>query len=84
MAQKSLSQHSLGEWYSLEFSQYSENQVRYPYHVGPLHDAVEHNLIDFYHNNRGENKWQIIFIGTFEECNDAIKTLTENKRMGKS
>jgi hypothetical protein len=66
------------ELYSLEHSQYSESKGLFPYHICPLADAIQRNLQDCIYNNRGENKWQIVFIGTFEKCqltmNEIIKT----------
>lgn len=62
--------------WALEHSQYSEDNDLYPYHVGPLSEAIRGNLQDYYHNNRRENKWQIVYIGpNFESCSRKIEQL---------
>jgi hypothetical protein len=68
--------------YSLEYSRYSDERGKVPFHIGPLKDALEHNLIDFYHNQRGENKWQIVYIGTPEDCYRVMEGLTRKSRPG--
>lgn len=69
-----------GGLYSLEHSQYSEDKGSFPYHVGPLDNAIKHNLIDWEHNSRGENKWQIVFIGTMLDCHDAMNALIKRRK----
>lgn len=62
--------------WALEHSQYSEDKGAYPYHVSPLKEAIEGNLQDCHHNNRGANKWQIVFIGPDREsCHKALEQL---------
>ena len=63
-----MTSNSEAQIYSLEYSRHSDENGMYPFHIGPLWDAVKHNLSDFYHNNRGENKWQIIYIGDIKDC----------------
>lgn len=70
-------------FYALEHSQYSESSGKFPFHIGPLEYAVDSNLVDFFHNNRRENKWQIVFIGrSLEECRQVMARLIEGKRLG--
>ena len=56
----------------LEFSQYSKDREMYPYHVMELDQAIRDNMQDSLYNNRGSNKWQIIFIGSIEHCSNMI------------
>lgn len=64
-----------GLW-ALEHSQYSENNGLYAWHIAPLKNAIEHNLRDCQHNNRGPNKWQIVYIGSsFDLCKKACDEL---------
>lgn len=65
--------------YSLEHSQYSEDRKHFPFHIGPLSDAIKHNLQDYRYNNRGQNKWQIIFVGSIQDCYRAMNTLIERR-----
>lgn len=53
----------MNDLWTLEHSQHSEDAGMYPWHIGPLKDAIEGNLRDCQHNNRGPNKWQIVYIG---------------------
>lgn len=69
----------MDELWSLEHSQYSEDEGKYPWHIGLLKTAIESNLTDCQHNNRKENKWQIVFIGSVEECQKACEALTQLK-----
>jgi len=52
----------------LEHSQYLEDWGRYPFHVGPLCSALEDNMEDCLYNYREANKFQLIFIGTKNQC----------------
>jgi hypothetical protein len=67
------------ELYTLEHSQYSEDSGAYPFHVGTFTDAVKLNLQDYFYNNRGANKWQILYIGTREECFDMLEHFEAKK-----
>lgn len=74
-----LSLNTDGLW-ALEHSQYSEDTGMYPWHIGTLKSAIEGNLRDCHHNNRGENKWQIVYIGPdFESCQKVHEALLEMK-----
>lgn len=66
--------------YSLEHSQYSEDKGMFPFHIGPLYDAIEHNMTDYHYNNRQRNKWQIIFIGTMGDCSNVLESYAAKKR----
>jgi len=73
-------QTDLTDLYTLEHSQWSENQGLFPWHITSLKEAVEFNLQDFFHNNRGPNKWQIVGVfGTLEECTAAMDKLIDEK-----
>lgn len=73
---------TINQLWALEHSQYSEDQRMYPWHISPLKDALNGNLRDCQYNNRGSNKWQIVFIGPSPEaCNDAITRLKTWKFM---
>lgn len=65
--------------YAIEYSQYSNDNDMYPFHIGTLKKAIEDNLVDYYHNNRQENKWQIIYIGGFEDCHLKLAALQKEK-----
>lgn len=68
------------ESYALEYSQYSADKGLFPFHYGPLGDALRHNLIDFWTNQRGANKWQIIFIGSPADCQRVMDGLIARKK----
>jgi len=72
---------AIEEEYAVEFSQWSQDQEKYPWHIGLLCDALMNNVEDYYHNNRQENKWQIVFIGSQDECCKAADYL-RSKRKG--
>jgi hypothetical protein len=59
--------------HALEYSRHSEDMNGFPFHIGTLETAVKKNLMDYYENNRGQNKWQIIFIGTYDECQKVLE-----------
>jgi hypothetical protein len=61
--------------WGIEYSWYSENNGMYPLHIDYLHRIVLANMNDFWSNRRGDNKWQIICIGTYEECSKIIDAL---------
>lgn len=66
----------MDEYWSLEHSQHSENQGLFPWHISPLDEAVKRNLEDFHHNNRGPNKWQIVYIGrSIADCDRKMNEL---------
>lgn len=70
-------------FWALEHSQYSEDQGKYPWHIGYLSTAIESNLRDCQHNNRGPNKWQIVYIGPdMESCSVVCEVLIKAKREG--
>jgi hypothetical protein len=68
------------EIFSLEHSQYSEDKGMFPFHTTFLFDAIEANNQDFYYNNREENKWQIIFIGSMKECNKYMNQIVKKRK----
>lgn len=73
-------QTHLTDLYTLEHSQWSENEGLFPWHVTSLDEAIERNLQDCFHNNRGPNKWQIVGVfGTLEECTVAMNRLIDEK-----
>lgn len=54
----------------------------YPWHIGPLDEAIKGNVQDYFHNNRGANKWQIVYIGPdFESCAAALAELMSAKEV---
>lgn len=55
--------------YALSHSQYIEDSAssREPYHIGRLHSDLYDNTRDCLHNYKQE-KWQIVFIGSFSKC----------------
>lgn len=69
----------LHELYCLEYSEYSSHHG-YPWHIGTLFDATENNLQDFYWNNRQENKWQIVFVGSQNDCSLELDDLVKKKK----
>jgi hypothetical protein len=69
----------LGKWYCLEHSQYSEDTGLFPFHIQELVYTVEDNMKDYARNSRGQNKWQVIFIGTYDECHDFASRLLMDK-----
>ena len=70
---------NLKDIYCLEFSEYSNKRGMYPFHYGTLDDAIKHNIRDMYYGNRGENKWQIVYVGTAQGCLDAIKYIEDGR-----
>jgi len=48
--------------------------------ITTISDAVNHNRMDFWHNNRGDNKWQIIACGSAEYCNNLMEIFLESTR----
>lgn len=66
--------------YSLEHSQYSEDVRMFPFHIGPLGSALRDNLQDYRYNNRKENKWQMLFIGSQEDCHKVMDELIRSHR----
>jgi len=67
------------ELWCLEHSQYSEDRGMYPFHVCLFDEAVRTNVQDYHHNNRGENKWQVIFTGSPDECTQLCNELILDK-----
>lgn len=67
-----------GLW-TLEHSQYSEDLGKYPFHIENIERTCENNLKDCIHNHRKDNKWQLIFAGTFEDCSKLLDELWEKK-----
>lgn len=67
------------ELWTLEHSQYSEDNKLFPFHVQTLKETVEDNMRDYLHNNRGQNKWQVIFVGTQEQCSRLCDELVRRK-----
>lgn len=67
-------------FYTIEYSQYSNDNGMYPFHVGTLKKALEDNLRDYYHHNRQENKWQIIYTGSYEDCHRELAKLQKIKQ----
>ena len=75
-------QTDLTDLYTLEHSQWSADQGLFPWHITSLEEAIECNLQDLFHNNRGANKWQIVGVfGTVEECTAAMDNLNHEKAM---
>ena len=70
------------ELYSLEHSQYSEDAGGFAFHIGELNDAIEKNLQDCFYNNRKGNKWQIIYIGTQNNCQELMDLLISKRKEG--
>jgi hypothetical protein len=66
--------------YSLEHSQYSEDVGMFPFHIGPLGSALRDNLQDCHYNNRKENKWQMLFIGSQEDCHKVMERLIKDRQ----
>jgi len=71
------------EIYCVEYSEYSVQNGMIAFHLGTLKEAIFNNVQDMNHNNRQENKWQIVFIGTLKESSKAFTTLSRNKKRGK-
>jgi hypothetical protein len=68
------------ELYTLEHSQWSQDQGLFAWHITTLEEAIERNLQDYFHNNRGPNKWQVVGVfGTLEECATAMDKLIDAK-----
>ncbi len=65
--------------YCVEYSEYSNKNGMFPFHVGPLDSAIKKNLRDFWHNSRGDNKWQIVYIGTVDKCSDVLDGLNTER-----
>jgi hypothetical protein len=59
--------------YCVEYSECSNQHGMFPFHTCTVGEAIRSNIEDMYHNNRRENKWQIVFIGSQRECSDAIE-----------
>lgn len=57
--------------YALSHSQYVEDSPsdRSPYHIDRLHGHLFDNMRDCLHDFK-QDKWQIIFIGSFKDCMD--------------
>jgi len=73
----------LKDLFSLEHSQNSEDKGLFPWHLGPLTDALTRNQQDCLYNNRKENKWQMICIGTYDKCYQTMQNLMERKKADK-
>lgn len=74
--------NSLGELYALSHSQYIEDfstSGRDPYHIGRLNTHLFENMRDCLHNFK-QNKWQIVFIGSFRGCTERISDLRIMKK----
>lgn len=68
--------------YTLEHSQWSQDQGLFAWHITTLEEAIERNLQDCFHNNRGPNKWQIVGVfKTTQECTAAMDNLITEKAM---
>lgn len=67
----------LEELYSLEYSEHSAARGKFPWHVARIARAVRENVEDLFQERRGPNKWQIVFVGTQEECQRALKEFSE-------
>ena len=67
-----------GLW-AVEHSQYSEDKKMYPFHLAPIEHTCKRNLVDCFHNHRRENKWQLIFVGTLDDCSRVIDGLLDKK-----
>ena len=65
----------------LEFSQHSADNGKFPWHVERLRSAVEKNASDAIFNNRGMNKWQIVLIGSFDECVRMIDVMNVHRAL---
>lgn len=63
--------------YSIEYSQWSMDHNLFPWHWTTLEDAIHKNRIDMVHNNRGNNKWQIVFIGSLDACINELERLVD-------
>lgn len=70
---------NLIELYTLEHSQYSEDTGIFPFHIAPINRTVKRNLIDCRDNHRKKNKWQLIFVGSFEDCTKLMNHLLLEK-----
>ena len=64
----------------LEHSQHSEDAGMFPFTVTTLDDALSKNREDFWHNNRGANKWQILTSGSAEHCYEQMEKLLKLPR----
>lgn len=62
----------------VEHSRYSEENQMYPFHLGTLQDAVKCNLRHFKTDHRGPNRWEIVFVGTLDQCSEMIDALTQH------
>lgn len=69
----------IADLYTLEHSQYSEDYKKFPFHIQTLNETVEENMSDCLHNGRESNKWQVIFVGTQEKCQQLMDALIEKK-----
>ena len=54
--------------FTLEHGQWSEDQGLNPWHVDTLERTIRKNRQDCIDNRTGPNKWQLVFLGTSEEC----------------
>lgn len=75
-----LKEKNLHELCCLEYSEHSSVNGLFPWHVGTLDDAIENNIRDMFYNNRGPNKWQIVWVGTAEECDNMMNAYSENQK----
>ena len=64
--------------YALEFSQYLHEKNGYPFMLDNISSTIKKNVHDMYHNERGNNKWQLVFIGSYEECVEAMGVFYSN------
>lgn len=75
-----LKEKNMQELYCLEYSEHLSVNGLFSWHVGTLDDAIQHNIQDMFYNNRGPNKWQIVWVGTAEECDEMMNAYSENKK----
>ena len=65
--------------YALEFSQYSDDADMYPFNIDTVERILRKNVRDMYHNNQGDNKWQIVFVGSHSDCVAAMDAIIARK-----
>ena len=65
--------HEEQNTHCLLFSQYSLDRKMFPFHVCEQKQEIESNIRDMIHNNRGDNVWVHIHVGTYEECHQAME-----------
>lgn len=72
--------------WAVEHCQHHEDTGGYPFHGGELEKALEGSMRDIHYNNRGLNKWQLVFIGTEQECHTRHEDMwkREHKRLEKA